>query len=159
MKRTLNIICGLTALILATVSCKKDDPQTITLDQVLVGEWHLVSAEAENQSIMTDIDVFLCIHADCSFELYQKSGTQTYRYDKYTGTCHTDGGILTGVYSNGKPWGGKYTYTVTAGNLQLKTTNNLEKQQYTSCQIPASVKDNANMINTKAVISAGTPIL
>lgn len=142
----------------ATVSCQKETSTDKTVDQVVVGEWHLASAKAEGVSILQDVDIYLCIHADCSFELYQKSGTQEIRYDLFTGTCFTEGGVLTGVYSDGKPWGGVYTYTKTSDGLLLKTTNNLEEQSYVGCQIPAEVKENAN-INTKSVSVSGSPIL
>lgn len=158
MKRTLNIIIGLVALVLATASCQKEVSADKTIDPIVVGEWHLVGAKAEGVSILKDIDIYLCIYADCSFELYQKSGTQEIRYDLYTGTCFTENGVLTGVYSNGKSWGGKYIYTKTADKLLLKTTNNLEEQTYTKCQIPAEVRENANT-NTRSVSVTGSPIL
>ncbi len=159
MKRTLNIIIGLAALVFATVSCQKEVSADKTIDSAVVGQWHLFGAKAEGESIMQGIDIYLCINADGSFELYQKSGTQEERYDLYTGTCYTQNGILTGVYSDGKPWGGKYTYARTIDGILLKTTNNLEEQKYLSCQIPAQVRENANLINTKSASAAGSPIL
>ena len=159
MKRTFNIIIGLAALVFATVSCQKENSAYKTLDSIVVGEWHLAGAKAEGESIMKDIDIYLCINADSTFELYQKSGTQGTRYDLYTGTCSTQNGVLTGVYSNGKPWGGKYTYAKTIDGMLLKTTNNLEEQKYRSCQIPAEIRENANFINTKSASTAGSPIL
>ena len=158
MKRVLNIIIGLSALAFATVACQKETATTTSLDQTLVGEWHLADAKAEGASIMKDIDIYLCINTDGTFELYQQSGTQELRYDLYTGTCYTENGVLTGVYSDGKPWGGKYTYSNTTEGLLLKTTNNLEEQSYIKCQIPAEVRDNAN-INTRTASAAGSPIL
>ena len=158
MKKILNIIIGLFSVVMATVSCQKETSADKTIDQTLVGEWHLTSAKAEGTSIHEGIDVYLCIMADCSFEIYQKSGTQGIRYDLYTGTCFTENGVLTGVYSNGKSWGGKYIYTKIADKLLLKTTNNIEEQTYTKCQIPAEVRENANT-NTRSVSVTGSPIL
>ena len=108
---------------------------------------------------MAGIDIYLCINSDCTFELYQKSGTQSVRYDKFTGTCKTEDGVLTGIYSNGKPWGGKYIFKVTADELLLKTTNLLEEQKYKKVQIPSDVKENANLALTKAAGAESTPIL
>ena len=158
MKRIFNIIIGLFALVFATVSCQKEISADKTIDPIVIGEWHLVGAKAEGVSIHKDIDIYLCIYADCSFELYQKSGTQEIRYDLYTGTCFTEGGVLTGVYSDGQPWGGKYTYAKTIDGILLQTTNNLEEQRYIGCQIPTEVRKNANP-NTKSVSTTGSPIL
>ena len=108
---------------------------------------------------MKDLDIYLCINADSTFELYQKSGTQETRYDMYTGTCYTENGVLTGVYSDGMPWGGKYTYAKTIDGILLRTTQDLEEQKYISCQIPAEVREDANLINTRSASAAGSPIL
>ena len=157
MKRALNIICGLAILVMAA-SCQKEAPID-SVDPTLVGEWHLTEATAEGTAIMAGIDIYLCINSDCTFELYQKSGTQSVRYDKFTGTCKTEDGVLTGIYSNGKPWGGKYIFKVTADELLLKTTNLLEEQKYKKVQIPSDVKENANLALTKAAGAESTPIL
>ena len=159
MKRTFNIIIGLAALMLAAVSCQKDDSAQKVLDPTVVGEWHLVAAKAEGVSILKNVDIYLCIKEDSTFELYQKSGTQKHRYDLFTGTCHIENGVLTGVYSDGQPWGGKYTYAKTIDGILLKTTNNIEVQKYRSCQIPEAVRANANIIDTKSAFTAGSPIL
>ena len=159
MKRTFNIIIGLAALVLATVSCQKETTADKAIDPVIVGEWHLVGAKAEGVSILKDLDIYLCINADSTFELYQKSGTQETRYDMYTGTCYTENGVLTGVYSDGMTWGGKYTYAKTIDGILLRTTNDVEEQKYISCQIPAEVREDANLINTRSASAAGSPIL
>lgn len=158
MKKAFNIIIGLAALVMAVASCQKEEPE-YSHDPTLVGEWHLVSAEAEGESIMTDIDVYLSINEEGLFELYQMSGTQSLRYELYKGKCKTANGIVTGTYSNGKAWGAKYYYTKTADGLRLQTTNKIEQQVYVNCQIPASVKENANNVSTKAAGTAGSPIL
>ena len=158
MKRTFNIIIGIAALVLATVSCQKESTAPKAIDSTVVGEWHLVGAKAEGVSIFKDLDIYLCINADSTFELYQKSGSQEFRYDLHTGTCYTQNGVLTGVYSDGMPWGGKYVYTKTTNGIILKTTNDIEVQRYISCQIPVEIKANANP-RTKSADSALSPIL
>ena len=158
MKRIFNIIIGLSAFALAAVSCQKETATDKVFDQIVVGEWHLAGAKAEGVSIMKDIDIYLCIHTDGTFELYQQSGTQELRFDLYTGTCYTENGVLTGVYSDGQSWGGKYTYSKTIDGLLLRTTNNLEEQKYISCEIPAEVRENANPY-TRSASAAGSPIL
>ena len=158
MKRILNIITGLAVLVSAAVSCQKEDSVDNTIDPKVIGEWHLTGARAEGGSIYTNIDIYLCINADSSFELYQKSGSQEFRYDLHTGTCYTQNGVLTGVYSDGVPWGGKYVYTKITNGIILKTTNDIEVQRYISCQIPVEIKANANP-RTKSADSALSPIL
>lgn len=158
MKRTFNIIIGIAALVLATVSCQKESTAPKAIDSTVVGEWHLVGAKAEGVSILKDLDIYLCINADSTFELYQKSGSQEFRYDLHTGTCYTQNGVLTGVYSDGMPWGGKYVYTKITNGIILKTTNDIEVQRYISCQIPVEIKANANP-RTKSADSALSPIL
>ena len=105
--------------------------------------------------------MYLCINADCTFELYQKSGTQSERYEKYTGTCSSENGILSGVYSNGKPWGSKYTFSFTfiVDGMILKSYNLIEVQQYYKVTIPEKVKAEATLVNTKSAVSTGNPIL
>ena len=159
MKKALNIIIGLAAIAMTMISCQKEELTKGSVDASIVGEWHLNEVTVEGTAVMEGIDVYLCINSDCTFELYQKSGTQSVRYDKYTGTCRTEDGILTGVYSNGKPWGGKYVFKATADVLTLKTTNLLEEQKYQKTLIPSEVKENANLALTKATGAESTPIL
>ena len=131
----------------------------LVINQKLVGEWHLSKALSDGIEINQDIDVYLCINADCSFELYQKSGTQTERYEKYIGTCSSENDILNGVYSNGKPWGSKYTFTFVTDGMILKSYNLIEEQQYSKVTIPEEVKAEATLVNTKSAVSTGNPIL
>jgi hypothetical protein len=158
MRRLINIISGLAIIIMTAVSCEKIDDGKPTIASKLVGEWHFIGMRADGAMLKPEIDIYLSINSDCTFELYQKSGSQNLRYDKYTGTCYTDGNILTGVYSNGKPWGGKYIYAITMDGFTLKSYNLLEEQRYVKATISEDIKTNANLV-TRSAGGFGTPIL
>lgn len=160
MKKLINILTGLAVMVIAAVSCSKPDFDlpAKTVDQKLVGEWHLVGMKADGEYVGQDTDVYLAISEYGSFELYQKTGSQAVRYDRYTGNCWTEDGILTGVYSDGKPWGARYEYAKTIDGFTLKSYNLLEDQKYVKTVIPEEVRTNANPVGTKSAAS-GTPIL
>lgn len=158
MRRLINITFGFAAMILAAVSCTKDNELPLqAVETALVGEWHLQEAHTEGIAIDENLDIYLAINSDGIFELYQKSGSQSIRYDRYYGRCWSEDGIITGKYSDGKPWGGKYEYTVNGDELILRSYNLLEVQKYVRVQIPDEIRTNANTI-TKAAVS-GSPIL
>lgn len=163
MKKLINIFIGFAVLSIMAISCQKEEAPELTpvleISERLVGEWQLFRALSDGIEVNQDIDVYLCINADCSFELYQKSGTQTERYDKYIGTCSSENDILSGVYNNGKPWGSKYTFTFIVDGMILKSYNLIEVQQYSKVTIPEEVKAEATLVNTKSAVSTGNPIL
>ena len=140
---------------MVAASCEKVEIETNNIDGAVAGVWELTEASAEGKPI-DQYEVFLHLAPEGHFELYQKSGTQT-RYDLFTGTYTTENGIINGVYSDGKPWGGKYTYTVSDENLTLESFNLLEVQKYKRSALPDEVIDNANAVVTKA--GSSTPIL
>ena len=145
-------------MILAAVSCTKDNELPLqVVDAALVGEWHLEEAHTEGIATDENLDVYLGINDNGIFELFQKSGSQSVRYDRYYGKCRSENGIITGTYSDGKPWGGKYEYTVNGDELTLRSYNLLEVQKYTRVQISDEIRANANTV-TKANAS-GSPIL
>lgn len=158
MKRFINIIVGMVVLATLSTSCQKEE-QIQTIDQALVGEWHLTEIKAEGIIINEGLDCYLLIASDCTFELYQQSGTQSVRFEKYTGTCSYVDGLLTGVYNNGKPWGGKYIVDAQGNTLTLSSYNLLEVQTYERKDIPEDVRKNAHEIYTKSGDHFGTPIL
>ena len=158
MRRIVNIFAAFAVIVCAAASCEKNTDLERYVAAELIGEWHLTEATAEGVVISSDMDIYLKISGDCTFELYQKSGSQSVRYDKFTGTCECNGNILTGEYSSGVAWASKYTYNATDGSLVLKSYNRLEEQKYQKAEIPAQVKDNANII-TKSAASVLAPIL
>ena len=157
MKRFTYILIGFAALIAAAASCTKEDAIPMqSVDSALATEWQLVETKAEGTVVAEEMSVYLCINLDGTFELFQKSPDQTVRYDKYTGTCTSKDGILTGVYSDGTSMN-KWMYTCTAESLTLQSYNLVEVQKYKKATIPAEVRENANI--TKSDAANGCPIL
>ena len=157
MKRFIHIIIAFSAMVLAAGACKKAEV-TETIDPAVVGEWQLVSAVSEGHAHEQIPDIYLCINPDSTFELYQKSGTQSIRHDKFTGTCQTADGILNGVYSTGENWASKWEYETADDRLILTSFNLLEVNTYKKTTIPENVRNNANEVYTKSAASC-TPIL
>lgn len=161
MKKLINIMTGIAIMAIAAVSCTKDnDIHTNSIDPVLVGEWHLLGMKAEDSSLsQVNTDVYLDLRGDGTFELYQKTDSQSVRYDRYTGRCWSEDGILTGIYSDGKPWGAKYEYAMTLDGFILRSYNLIEEQRYVRAEIPENVRSEANTVDTRSVQASGSPIL
>lgn len=156
MKRIAYTILALATCICMAASCQKETDIAPSLDPALVGEWHLIETFVEGEELDSDLmDVYLVLHGDCSFELYQKSGSQNDRYDMFTGTCTSQDSILTGVYSSGAEWGSSYTYKVTGSDLKLTSADRTEEQTYTKEALPEDIKTDTDTRAGEAV----TPIL
>ena len=145
----------LAAAICLAASCQKDD-KAPTLDKALVGTWHLTNTVVEETELDAKlVDVYLVLNSDCTFAIYQKSGSQTDRYDVYTGTCSAEDGILSGTYASGYAWGSSYKYKVKGSSLVLSSLNLMEEQTYEKASLPENIKVNTD---TKAA-EANAPIL
>lgn len=153
MKKIFNILFAATALCL-TAACQKE-VITDSVNPAIVGEWHLSTVEFDGKVQNYPFDVYLTINSDCSFELYQKSGSQT-RYDRFTGTCKSEGNLLLGVYSSGTKWGDTYTATVEGDTLILTNSDGTEIQEYIKESLDAEQKSDANFM-TRA--NTASPIL
>ena len=129
----------LAAALCVAVSCQKD--QT-SLDKALVGTWHLEGTTVDGEELNENVDVYLQLNSDCTFSLYQKTGSQKDRYDLYTGVCSAEGGILSGTYESGDAWGSSYKYKVSGSTLTLTSSDNLEEQVYSKASLPADMKVN-----------------
>ena len=147
MKKILNIMFAAVAICF-TAACQKEEVKDI-VDPAIVGEWHLSTVEVDGAVQKYSYDVYFAINNDGTFELYQKSGTQT-RYTKFTGTCKSEGKQLSGVYSSGTPWGTSYTALVSGGMLVLTTADGVEVQEYTKESLSQEEKLAAN-ISTRAI--------
>ena len=158
MKRFIYII-SIFAALAAFAGCEKSDIKIdLAVDPELVGEWMLTETVADGCVISDIPSIYLSINADGTFELYQKSGTQSVRYDKFTGGCHTSDGLLKGVYSTGQPWASAWEYSFTQTGMLLQSFNLLEIDLYDRVEIPEDVRKNANEITAKSACDA-TPIL
>lgn len=146
MKKIFNIMFAAVAICL-TAACQKEEIKD-SVDPAIVGEWHLSSVEVDGAIQNYSYDVYLTINNDCTFELYQKSGTQV-RYTKFTGTCKSEGKVLSGVYSSGTPWGDSYNAIISGNMLVLTSSDGMEVQEYTKESLSQEDKAAAN-ISTRA---------
>jgi len=158
MKRLINILIMSAALIGVAASCQKEDGTSGLIDSAISGEWHLTEILAEGTVVSEGLDSYLLINMDGTFELYQKSGTQTIRYDRFTGTCTYEDNLLSGVYSNGNPWGSRYTVSLSGNMMTLSSFNLLEVQKYERKAIPENIKKEANTITRSGAVLCA-PIL
>ena len=149
MKRIANIILTLAAAVCLAASCQKEEA---SLDPVLVGTWHLDATVVDGTELDADVDVYLVLNSNMTFALYQKTGSQNNRYDLYTGDCNAEGGVLTGTYSNGTPWGSSYKYKVTGSTLKLTSSDNMEEQVYVKESLPTDIKVNTDTKSTESQI-------
>ena len=154
MKKIFNIMIAAVAICL-TAACQKEITNVSVISPEYVGEWHLSTVEVDGALQDYPYDVYLSINSDCTFELYQKSGTQM-RYTKFTGTCRSEGKILTGIYSSGEKWGDAYTADVLGNTLILTSSDGIEIQEYVKEPLSQAEKQNAS-VSTRAVMDM--PIL
>ena len=139
MKRITNIILTVAAVICLAASCQKEDLGP-TLDKALIGTWHLAETVVDGETLDSKVaDVYLVLNSDCTFALYQKTGSQTDRYDLYTGVCYSEGGILSGTYESGNSWGSSYKYKVSGSSLTLTSSDNMEEQVYDKDSLPENI--------------------
>lgn len=148
MKKILNIMFAAVAICL-TAACQKEEGPKAVVDPAIVGEWHLSTVEVDGAVQTYPYDVYFAINSDGTFELYQKSGTQV-RYTKFTGTCRSEGQILSGIYSSGTPWGDSYTAIISGGLLVLTSSDGVEVQEYEKESLDQEEKLAAN-ISTRAM--------
>ena len=143
----------LAAAVCLAASCQKEE---MLLEASLLGTWHLEGTTVEGEELDAKVaDVYLVLNADGSFALYQKTGSQSDRYDLYTGVCSAEGGVLTGTYASGTPWGSAYKYKVAGTSLTLTSSDMMEEQVYDKASLPENIKVNAD---TKAAETVA-PIL
>lgn len=143
MKKLLNIIIVLAAAV--CMSCTKEDIVEIRqMEPAAVGEWHLIEETCEGQDVPTLAEVYLCIKSDCTFELYQKTGTQT-RFFLYTGSCYSEDGNLIGEYSDGTAWGSAYQVTYDDDRLILSSKDKMGKMIFEKKSLADEEKKNADI--------------
>ena len=151
MNRITNIILTIAAVICLAASCQKEDLGP-TLDKALVGTWHLSETVVDGETLDSKVaDVYLVLNSDCTFALYQKTGSQTDRYDLYTGVCSSERGILSGTYASGDSWGSSYKYKVSGSSLTLTSSDNMEEQIYDKDSLPENIKVNADTKSAEAM--------
>lgn len=155
MKKIFNIMFAAVAICL-TAACQKEEIKD-SVNPELIGEWHLSTVEVDGAVQSYPYDVYLTISNDCTFELYQKSGTQM-RYTKFTGTCKSEGNILKGAYSSGTPWGDEYAADIEGSSLILLSSDGVERQEYIKESLSEKDKAEAN-VSTRSTADVMSPIL
>lgn len=120
------------------------------MDKALVGTWHLAETIVDGETLDSKLaDVYLVLNSDCTFALYQKTGSQTDRYDLFTGECRSKDGILSGTYASGDSWGSAYKYKVSGTSLTLTSSDLMEEQVYDKESLPEGIKVNADTKSTE----------
>ena len=158
MKKLINIMIGLTVMVIAAVSCSKEEQglPVKTIDSSLVGDWHLTGTKVEDVVVTETTDVYLCILPDGRFELYQKSSSQL-RYTLYTGICWSENGLLKGEYSNNTLWA-TYTPYLIGTKLILKTYDLMEEMTFEKKSLSEAEKAEAHVWTKTSAIDY-SPIL
>ena len=147
MKKFFTRIVLCAAAVLAFAACSNPEEEKM---EIIAGEWHYTTTESGVQ-----IDVYLGLYADYTFDLYQKIGDGPHYL--YKGKYNFDGQILSGTYSDYTPWAHDYKVTRSGGSLTLTSVASPDYSvTYKKESIPESVKTHY-MPATKAVSFA--PIL
>lgn len=158
MKKLINILTGLAVMVIAAVSCAKEDQglSVKSVDSTLVGDWHLTDTKVEGEVVTDTPEVYLSILADGRFELYQKSSSQL-RYTLYTGICWSENGLLKGEYSNSTSWA-TYTPYIIGTKLILKTYDLMEEMTFEKKSLSEAEKADADVWTKSSAIDY-SPIL
>lgn len=108
------MICA--AAMFAFAAC--GDPEAEKLEKV-AGEWHYTTVESG-----VEIDIYLALYTDYTFELFQKVGDGPHYL--YKGKFAYDGDVLSGTYSDYTPWAQDYKVTLSNGSMTLTSVANPE---------------------------------
>lgn len=137
--------------VLAFAGCKPHEPAedpTAKMATALAGTWNLINiTETRAVTIGSEaVDVYVVFETDTpaatraakdqsptsytgTFKLYQMLGTGRFR--TFRGTWTLTSTLLTGVYSNGTPWGAQYEVTLDDDNTRLSLAAPTETCIYT----------------------------
>lgn len=116
--------------------CSKSSGDENPAAAPLVGEWRL---DAWNDELVTDFSIYLKLEASGRFELYQQ--LEHGYYERFDGRYNADGGVLTGVYSDGEPWQ-RYDYALESNGARLVLTaqgGDRIRSVYVKTSIPSDI--------------------
>lgn len=149
MKKFTKILLLAAAALFAFAACI--DPETEKLEKV-VGEWHYAGVESG-----VEIDIYLGLSSDYTFELYQKVGDGPHYL--YKGKYAFDGEVISGVYSDYTPWAHDYEVSGSSGSLMLTSVTTPDySMTFQKKAIPEEVRTHYMPI-TKADSPVVKPIL
>ncbi len=137
MKRYI-ILLWVMAAALFLPGCEKDNAEK----SAITGEWKLTGWSIETSETF---EVYINFMDNGTFLIYQN--VETALFVTYSGTYSTANGYVTGVYSDGVPWGAAYKYSLSDDGNQLTMTTDTELSEtsiYTRTVIPDSVKQGQN---------------
>ncbi|MBP5676058.1 MAG: lipocalin family protein [Bacteroidales bacterium] len=139
MKRALYIIAVAASCLL--VACGKDNkPGKDITASAVAGSWELSEIVTKASIGSVDVSVYLDFTQDGTFTLYQKIGEG--RYTKFSGTFTLEKNLLSGNYSDRKPWG-PYNVTLEDSRLSLTKTEGTETDTYKKIDaVPSEVTSN-----------------
>ena len=124
------------ALLLLLAGCRKDEKP---ID--IVGEWRLSDIQTKVVLGSEEVDVYLSFTETNLFLLYQAVGPGRYR--RYSGYWTLEGDMLSGTYTDGKPWGASYRVSRDGDALILSALDlsgeELERDTYVRSAIPADI--------------------
>lgn len=119
--------------LLGMFSCQSDE---VRQKEDLIGEWHYEGVESG-----INIDVWLALSADDTFEMYQMVGEGAYWKSTGSYEVDTQKGVISGYYSDKTPWAYDYEFSVSGGNLTLVAVGTDSKTTYKRESVPAEVKE------------------
>lgn len=117
-----NVLLIVMAFAMLVTGCKKEEEKDMAA--ALVGSWTLEMYVPATKTVKIGgepIEVTVSFLENHSFSLEQRIG-QAF-LEKFDGTWSLDGTLLSGVYSDKKPWGEKYeiTFRDNDNTLEMKT--------------------------------------
>lgn len=101
------MVCA--AALFAFAACSEKDSDNLSK---VAGEWHYTGEESGVQ-----IDIYLGLYSDGTFDLYQKVGDGPHYL--YKGKYNYDGQVLTGIYSDDTPWAHDYKVSRSGKNMTI----------------------------------------
>ena len=118
------------------VSCGKENQPVSSTS--LLGSWNLEQVDGVATG---DLSVWIEF-SESSFDIYQRLGA-TVSYEHFSGSWSVTKGVLSGTYSDGKPWASSYNASITDGSqLKLEAVGSGEISTYRKSSIPSEVREN-----------------
>lgn len=112
------------------MACTKDESKVV---ESMAGSWHYEAVEYSQ-----DIDVYLVLSADYTFEMFQKVGEGAYWRSTGTFEINVQEKTITGTYSDRVPWKNVYEYSVGSSTLTLSAAG--VSRKYVAKSVPDDVR-------------------
>ncbi len=107
----------------------------------IIGEWNLTDmVPTKSVTIGSEtVDIYISFAEDGTFGLWQFLGAG--RYEEFSGIWTLTENMLSGVYSDGSPWGNAYQVTCSDDVLTMTATvNSSDVYVYTRTVIPEAIR-------------------